>query len=511
MKSLTKKELIDFFLEKGILVTPDLLESAQNKSREELSLLCQQKGLLVLNKEVSQQRDIKEGVDWKEVEKGMVGSDRGEKDVEYLNDLKKPKIEDVQVLFSYEESGNKPTVQDFCAYFNNRLEAIEAMLATRKELQKLMSINKILQKKERESISLIGMIQDIVVTKNGNILLTLEDTTGVIKVLIHKNHPELLTLAKNLVLDEVIGINGVTGKGIVFCNTIIQPDIPLTKEFKKGREEDHVIFLSDLHVGSTYFLEGAFKKFLGWINQESGSETQKELAKKVKYIFIIGDLIDGVGIYPNQESELKVPDVREQYQQCAELLSKIPEHIQVIICGGNHDALRLSEPQPPLSKDYAKPIWELPHVTMVSNPSYVRIGANEEFQGFDVLLYHGYSFDYYIAQVDSIRNSGGYDRADLIMKFLLQKRHLAPSHTSTLYIPDKRKDYLVIDRVPDFFVTGHIHKTSVSQYRNVTLICGSCWQSTTSFQEKLGHHPEPCRVPIVNLKNRQVKVLRFEE
>jgi DNA polymerase II small subunit len=124
-------------------------------------------------------------------------------------------------------------------------------------------------------------------------------------------------------------------------------------------------------------------------------------------------------------------------------------------------------------------------------------------------MYHGYSFDYYVANVDDIRRSGGYDRADLIMKFLLQRRHLAPSHTSTLYIPDPEKDALVIDKAPDIFCTGHIHKSSVSHYRGITLISGSCWQKTTPFQMKVGHHPEPARVPAVNLKTREVKILKF--
>ena len=95
------------------------------------------------------------------------------------------------------------------------------------------------------------------------------------------------------------------------------------------------------------------------------------------------------------------------------------------------------------------------------------------------------------------------------MKFLLKRRHLAPTHSSTLHMPDANQDALVIDRVPDFFVAGHIHKSSVSSYRNIRMICGSCWQSKTPFQEKVGHHPEPCRVPIVNLQTRNVKILKF--
>ena len=124
-------------------------------------------------------------------------------------------------------------------------------------------------------------------------------------------------------------------------------------------------------------------------------------------------------------------------------------------------------------------------------------------------MYHGYSFDYFVANVDDIRNKGGYDRADLIMKFLLKRRHLAPTHTSTLYIPDTEHDPLVIDKVPDFFITGHIHKSIAANYKNITLISGSCWQAKTAFQEKVGHNPEPGRVPIVNLKTREIKILNF--
>ena len=124
-------------------------------------------------------------------------------------------------------------------------------------------------------------------------------------------------------------------------------------------------------------------------------------------------------------------------------------------------------------------------------------------------MYHGYSFDFYVANVDQIRNNGGYHRADLIMKFLLKRRHLAPAFKSTPYLPAHKEDPLLIKKVPDIMISGHIHYSSVAHYKGVTMICGSCWQGKTDFQEKLGHTPEPGRVPIVNLKTREVKVLRF--
>ena len=104
---------------------------------------------------------------------------------------------------------------------------------------------------------------------------------------------------------------------------------------------------------------------------------------------------------------------------------------------------------------------------------------------------------------------GGYHRSDLIMKFLLKRRHMAPSFKSTPYYPSHTEDPLLITKIPDFFITGHIHYSSVANYKGITTISGSCWQAKTTFQEKLGHEPEPCRVPIVNLQTREIKVLRF--
>ena len=415
----------------------------------------------------------------------------------------------VKILYSYKEEPKKRYPQDFVDYFNNRYKAIEKILKQHQELRNTVSINKVINKKEKEDISIIGIVSDKQTTKNGNLLLVIEDPTGQKKIIVNKNKPSLFNEAKDIVLDEVIGVVGVNVDTIVFANNIVWPDIPTNKELKKSDQEKYALFLSDLHVGSSKFLPDDFEKFLNWINGEIGNEQQKHVARNIEYIFIAGDLVDGCGIYPEQDKELITKDIYQQYKECAELLKQIPKNIPLIICPGNHDALRISEPQPQLSKDFAKPMHDLNNAIMVSNPSLVNINSSNNFSGFDVLMYHGYSFDYFVAEVDSLRNQGGYDRADLIMRFLLKRRHLAPSHSSTLHIPDPNKDPLVIEKVPDFFLSGHIHKSVTTNYRNTTLICGSCWQSKTTFQEKVGHNPEPSRVPIVNLQTRDVKILKF--
>jgi len=520
-----KKEVVRFFLGKDILLSPRTLDPITNEQLDKYHTRLLSKinstDFLVLNGEIN---DLLDKIDlfdisWIELDKSLVLFEKNRNNKLYKTFLdhlvSQPQKEeekpqnDIKIVFSYKGESQKRSIQDFVGFFNARYSFFEKIMCGRMGLQNITSINRIKNKKDRDNVSLIAMVSEKRTTKNNNLMLTVEDPTGSIKVLVNKNRPDLFDTARDITLDEVIGIVGVNGDNIVFANNIVWPDITTTKPLVKHDREVYSIFLSDLHVGSKNFLAEDFKKFLKWINCELGNETQRSIASKVKYIFVVGDLVDGCGIYPGQDNELDIKDIYQQYVECANLLGKIPRHINLIICPGNHDAMRIAEPQPELYRDFAEPLYKLPNITMVSNPSIVNICSSDNFPGFDVLLYHGYSFDFFVANVDTIRNNGGYDRADLIMRYLLQRRHLAPTHTSNLYLPDPKTDPLIIERAPDFFISGHLHKSIVANYRNITLVCGSCWQSKTTFQEKVGHNPEPSRVPIVNLKTRAVKILRF--
>lgn len=416
----------------------------------------------------------------------------------------------VKVIWNYDDVPKKRTVQDFVDYFNARFRQIEKMLHRRGELQNLTSIGRLKGKREKENVSIIGIVMDKQKTKNEHLMLTIEDTSGVIKVLVSKSKSDIFNFANDLVLDEVLGINGVIGDNLIFADQIIVPDIPIN-EVKKCSDDVFACVLSCVHVGSAGFEEEKFMRFINWVNGEHGSEQEREIAKKLKYVFICGDLVDGVGIYPGQDDELSIKNIRDQYKECARLLNLIRKDVHLVLGPGNHDVGRISEPQPKLSKNYAAPLYELSNATLVTNPCLVNVHESANFSGFDVLMYHGYSFDDYAEIVPSIRDSGKHlsDRAPLIMKFLLQRRHLAPQHTSTLYIPDSRYDPLVIEKVPDLFVAGHIHKAGALQYRSATCVCGSCFQKKTAFQEKVGHDPEPGVVPVINLKTREVGMVKF--
>ena len=124
-------------------------------------------------------------------------------------------------------------------------------------------------------------------------------------------------------------------------------------------------------------------------------------------------------------------------------------------------------------------------------------------------MYHGGSLIYYCENIPSIRKAGGQRSVNLAMKYLLQRRHLAPTHKSNLYIPDPEKDFLFIDTIPDFFITGHVHRANIDSYRNITMINSSCWTGKTEDMEKRGLEPQSARLPIINLKTREIKLINF--
>ncbi|PIN94856.1 DNA polymerase II [Candidatus Pacearchaeota archaeon CG10_big_fil_rev_8_21_14_0_10_31_9] len=403
----------------------------------------------------------------------------------------------------FQNQPKKLEVKDFVNNFRNRYSFLKGILQQRHELDNLISINRI----SEGSFSIIAMVSDKKTTKNGNIILELEDLTGKINALVTKNRPEAFEKSKEILLDEVIGLKCNGNKEIIFVSSIFFPDAFIqTKKFSKT--EEIVAFISDIHVGSDKFLKENFEKFIRWLNGEVGNKEQKEEALKIKYLFITGDTVDGVGVYPGQETQLLLKDVKEQYRELASLLSKIRSDVNIIMCAGQHDAVRVAEPQPIITESYAQPLYFLKNLKLVTNPSIVEIGQDTKFK---VLMYHGASMHGVINSIEKLRIGRGHDSPAEVVKYLLRKRHLAPSHSLVTYTPLDGNDALLIQEVPDVIATGDLHRPEVSDYNGVTIITSSCWQSRTPFEEKVGNNPDPCKVPILNLKSREIKIIDFSD
>ncbi len=406
----------------------------------------------------------------------------------------------IKVLFSPTILSKKVTVQDFVGHFRARYEQIRSILMD-KNLENLKSLRRI--GKDRETYYVIVCVYSKKITKNGNILIEVEDLNGSATVLINNNKKELFEKAKDILLDEVIAI-GVSGNNeFLFANDIIYPDSVLPEK-RKSNSEEAVAFISDIHIGSTMFLEENFLKFINWLNGLEGDESHKKLASKVKYLFITGDSVDGIGVFPDQEKFLILKDFFSQYSKLTDLLKKIRSDIHIIMCPGQHDAVWVGEPQPAIDETWAPSLFELDNLTLVTNPALIEIG-----EGFKVLMYHGASMHGIIEEIEEIRTKYGHSSPTRVVKEMLKRRHLSPIHGSCDYVPNEKRDLMTIDVLPDIICTGDQHTPEVSTYNNILLIASSCWQAKTPFEEKVGHEPDPCKVPILNLKTREVKILDF--
>jgi len=413
---------------------------------------------------------------------------------------------DFKILSSNIISCKKIEVKDFVAHFRNRYVFFKDILKERKELNNLISIDKIGNNRD---FSVIAMVSKKRVTKNKNIFLDIEDFTGKTTALINKDKAELFEKAKEIVLDDIIGLRCSGGKEMAFVNEIVFPEAHINEK-KKLEEESYALFISDIHLGSTRFLEKNFMRFIDWLNGDCSDEQRKKL-EKIKYLFITGDNVDGVGVYPGQEEMLSIKNVKNQYLKLAEYLKKIPKHIKIFLCAGQHDAVRLPEPQPPIDEEFGGEITKIDNLYLVSNPASIEIGCVKNKEGVNVLMYHGASMHGWIDELESLRLEKANHNPSKIIKHILKHRHLSPIHSANVYIPSEKGDALIIKTIPDIIATGDMHRTDVDIYNNILIICGSCWQSITPFEEKVGNIPDPCKVPMLNLKTREMKILDFSE
>ena len=383
-------------------------------------------------------------------------------------------------------------------YFQNRYKKLSGILEKRPELRTWQKINEITE--NQTDLNLIVMITDIRSTKNGHYLIEVEDDTGSMPILVSKDNDDLIRAARNLMRDEVIGViaqkrAGPSENRLAICQNLIDPDVPR----KERKEVDFgTVFTSDIHIGSSTFLEDAFVRFTRWLNGDYGNEEQREMANNVKYMIIGGDIVDGIGVYPNQDKELAIKDITAQYDEAARLVGDIRSDIKIIITPGNHDASRVAEPQPAVPEKYAKSLYKLNNVEFLSNPSTVSL------DGLEVLIYHGRGID------DMVMGSNDFshERNDLVMKEFLRKRHLAPLYGERTPLASELEDHLVIDSVPDVLHTGHVHINTYANYKGIHCINSGTFQTQTEFQKIYNIVPTPAEVPIIDVGGNY-KQLKF--
>jgi len=316
--------------------------------------------------------------------------------------------------------------------------------------------------------------------------LVLEDPSGSFEGIVFDK--ELQKTAGSLLNDQFIMVRIGFGKNTSFIiKDLIFPDIP-EQTTNRSETETYAVFLSDLHIGSRYFMEEEFIEFILWLSSPDA------VAKKIRFMLICGDLVDGVGIYPNQDKELVCQTIEEQLKKVEGLLNKIPKYIKIFIMPGNHDPGRRALPQPAIPKKYNPTLWEKENLYMVGNPAVISLN------GVKVMMFHGQSID------DIVKTTPGlsYDKPTNVMKHLLRARHLSPIYGSQTPIAPEMEDLMVIDEIPDIFHVGHVHRAELDMYKGILLLNSGSWQKQTPFQASVGMTPNPGIALMVNLKTFKV-------
>lgn len=376
--------------------------------------------------------------------------------------------------------------EDFLYYFRDRYNHLGEMIRARTPALPIQALSRNSLYRQQEC-TIVGLVGDIRTTTNGHRLLDLEDTTGQIAILFNKDRP-VFAEAERIVPDEVIGVRGkLSSDGkLFFADTLLRPDIPLTHAPYHSEQPGTAVFISDIHVGSNAFMEKEWQRFADWLE---GSDAQ--------YLLIAGDLVDGIGVYPNQDSELVIKDIYEQYKKLGEMLAALPSRLAIVLSPGNHDMVRGIEPQPAIPENFRTGfprncIW-------VENPCLLSL------QGVRVLMYHGRSIDDMIGLIPE----ASYAHPQQMMEEMLRRRHLALTYGKRVPLAPDRKDRLIIDPIPEVLHTGHIHTSGITTYRGVLGINAGAWQSQTSFQKQMNINPTPGRAVVLDLQTLTPQVLDF--
>jgi DNA polymerase II small subunit len=246
-------------------------------------------------------------------------------------------------------------------------------------------------------------------------------------------------------------------------------------------------------------MEDSFDLLMDWLNGRGVSPSDKNMVRNLRYLFIAGDMVDGISVYPSQREHLRITSNIDQYALLASKLKKLPSHIKIFCIPGNHDACRQALPRPPIPEEFATPLYKLKNVEMLGGPSQITV------EGIKILMTHGDSLD------DLVTNLPGasYVTPAAPMIELIKKRHLAPIYGGKTELAPLHRDWLVMEDIPDVVHFGHAHHNAVEEYRRIWVINSGTFQAQTDFMRKQGIVPTPAIVTVMNLQTRSVDLRDF--
>jgi len=379
-------------------------------------------------------------------------------------------------------------LEGFARLFRDRYDRLIALVKKRPDTQSAGTTSDGQSVAQGQRLKVAGLLSKKV-SRRGGVELTVDDPKGALRAVCQDD--AVAKAAMEVPLDSMVVLEVSRSRsGLLYVNGLTLLDVP-DRRAGGGPRRVYAVLLSDLHVGSKMFLAEDFQRFVQWLNGRLGD---LDIVNRIRYVVIAGDLVDGVGVYPNQELQLAEKDPRKQYEMGARLLEQLPSWVQIVIGPGNHDAVRQALPQPAVPADFASSLYRMENVRWVGDPAYVKL------HGVVFLVYHGKSLDDMIATTPEL----AYSKPTEAMKLLLRSRHLAPTYGKRTALSPELRDFLVVDPVPDVFHCGHVHTFGELNYRGTLVVNSGTWQAQTSFQSNMGLEPTPSIIPVVDLSDLSV-------
>lgn len=380
------------------------------------------------------------------------------------------------------QSRSTGDLDEFQGLFSDRYERLVDILSRRVRAQEIKDIHE--TRHAGKEMVVAGLVWDKFSNDNDNYFIELEGVGEKQTFRAIFTDPSIQSVFDEVVTDEVIAVRGtITDDGdAIFGDEIVFPDVPRRRRRKRPDDPIHAAFVSDIHVGSEDFYPEKWNRFVDYIRE----------TPEIQYIFVAGDMVEGIGVYPDQDEELSIVDIHDQYAIAGRMFDQLPDDVSIITSVGNHDRVRLAEPQPTLPDEFGQYFGE--NVELVGNPVTTTV------DGVTVTMYHGMSINALSEVVPGV----SIDPPTDAMELMLKKRHLAPVYGKNVRFAPEVKDYLVIDEVPDILHCGHVHKYGAEDYQGTKLLNTATWQGQTSFQKSKGIQPDAGYFSVVNLSSMEV-------
>jgi len=341
---------------------------------------------------------------------------------------------------------------------------------------------------------ILGMVLSIR-RRDTHFLVEMEDPVDTWSIIAPTRDRTLAEKMECILQDMVVVFRARARRGVLVASDVYLPDVAGRRQSWRGPDRN-ICIISDIHIGSERHAAESLRSFLDWLNSPENE------AEKTILLIINGDLVDGVYVYPGQESELRLKSYSEQFAEASKALSRVPEHIKILYVPGNHEPCRRAVPQPPIQARYRQVLGG-GKIVYAGNPAWLRVG------GLRMLIFHGQTLDDVIQAGTLFSYSTLHERSGEMMELLLKSRHLAPTMGLATPILPTKTDYLAITEQPDVLCLGHTHVAAYTSYKGTQLINTGSWQEQTRIQESIGLEPSVGTAVLLNLKTLSIRFLSF--